>query len=147
MGASVGGERAIPKEDGGTIGGLGWNAGFAVNFNRHIGLMADFDGLYYREAPRKEGGTFYHYLVGPTFCYPGEGKPVRFNTGRAVVFVLVGGVKAKDGSLPSSSGFAMKIGVGGYGNPWGVQFSYLMERFGEDTTHLFYLSADINFVF
>ncbi len=80
----------------------GWQAEVSGNFNKHIGLTADFSGEY-----RSISGariSQYHYLFGPQFA-------VRRNRATGFAHALVGADTLRAAGN-STSGFALGVGGG-----------------------------------
>lgn len=138
LGAALGfGQESTPKADifggysllhtGGFVGDndSGWNASVTGNWNRWLGLTADFSGHY------DNGASDHNFLLGPTVSYRTE----RFTP---FAHVLFGGSHISGGGA-SDTAFAWAFGGGA---DWNVtprvavrliQADFLQTHFADDS--------------
>ena len=121
----------------------GWQAEATGNFNKHVGLTADFSGEY-----RSISGTRisqYHYMFGPRFV-------ARSNRMSAFTHVLVGAGSLRGGG-DSANGLALGVGGGLDLNAGSriairiVQADYLPTRVSNMWFHDFRLGFGVVFKF
>jgi len=121
----------------------GWHADVSGNFNKHVGLTADFSGEY-----RSISGTRisqYHYMFGPRFV-------ARSSRASAFAHVLVGAGSLRGGG-DSANGLALGVGGGVDLNASRriairiVQADYLPTRVSNMWFHDFRLGLGIVFKF
>jgi hypothetical protein len=138
------------------VGLNGGSASIAFNFNRYVGLVADFGGYDGSQLQRtgtganeplvaNASGTAYTYLFGPRLSYRNSTRLTPFAQ------ILAGGVHASEANvsdcvgsfctpLPAQNAFAMTAGGGldlrltRHFSLRAVQAEYMMTRFGDVST-------------
>ncbi len=121
----------------------GWNASLAGNYNRWLGIKADFAGQY-GSAWGIRSST-HEFLFGPVVSYRGE-KITPFAQALA-------GVMREAAGGESSNAFAAMVGGGldcNLSDHWALRLAevdYLLSRFGSETQNNLRYSTGIVFKF
>ena len=135
----------------------GWNASLAINANKNVGFVADFDGHYGSPSVTVGGVTgnskvrLHNFLFGPKFSYRGE-------KAQPFVHALFGGAHGSTDDVSGSfigttsdTAFAMALGGGvdiKVNNRFAiraVQADYLMTKFVDNQQNNFRLSFGVVF--
>jgi hypothetical protein len=125
----------------------GWEAAAALNFNRFVGVAADFGGSYWKVNGVNVNQTT--FLVGPQVTFRQQRFDVYIHglAGAARLGANGFGLSASSTKLAAAFGGGLNVRAGEHLSVRVVQADYLLTRFGNITQNDVRLSAGLVFHF